>query len=342
MESLIVNRYRLAQLLGQGSMGKVYRAEDTRLGKTVAIKLPRQAPLSPASCDRFATEAQIAACLSQQSLHIVEVTDYGCGPDQSPFYVMEYLQGQSLAEVIAWGPLQLPRFLHLMRQICLGLQAAHRGVRLLPQTETIPIIHRDLKPSNIWVCPDPTLGEVVKILDFGVAKVLNNPPLPSYGYMGTFAYSSPEQLEADGVDPQSDIYSLGVIMFEMLTGQLPLQAVQRGFEGWYRAHRETEPLALADYAIADLPPALAQLIQRCLAKEKGDRPRTIETLLSQIETLQTQYPQRTAPPSLETSSPCGGTSRDLAQPAPSATPWDEATTECINLAERGSASIPLL
>jgi serine/threonine-protein kinase len=130
------------------------------------------------------------------------------------------LQGQNLSAIISNQNLSLSRFLSMARQICLGLQCAHNGIPL--DGAIYPIIHRDIKPSNMLVIQDASFGELVKVLDFGIAKLLMSDSDQTKFYLGTLAYSSPEQIEGKELDNRSDIYSLGVIMFEMLTTKMPL------------------------------------------------------------------------------------------------------------------------
>jgi len=168
---LLANRYQLVELVGKGAMGRVYQAKDMLLGGvTVAVKFLSQTLLNQKMRDRFEREATICAVLGEQSIHIVRVRDYGVDETEIPFYVMEFLQGDSLSDVLRDRPLSVPRFLNITRQICLGLQRAHQGILL--DGELCPIIHRDIKPSNISIVQDTTLGELVKILDFGIAKLL--------------------------------------------------------------------------------------------------------------------------------------------------------------------------
>jgi serine/threonine protein kinase len=166
---ILQNRYQLVGLLGQGAMGKVYEARNNLLGGVpVAVKFLSQTLLNQKMRDRFMREATTCALLGQRSMHIVNVTDYGVDEDEIPYYVMEYLKGDSLSEIIMRQPLPLPRFLNLTHQICLGLQCAHEGIPV--DGEICPIVHRDIKPSNILITHAPGLGEMAKILDFGMLK----------------------------------------------------------------------------------------------------------------------------------------------------------------------------
>lgn len=288
---LLANRYRLAELIGKGAMGRVYRAEDTLLGGIIAVKFLAQALLNPKMRDRFKSEARTCAQLGRKSIHIVNVIDYGVTDykeEDVPFYVMEYLQGQSLSEVINNQPLPLPRFLTLSRQISLGLQCAHQGIVI--DGTVYPIIHRDIKPSNILVSRDASLGELVKILDFGISKLLQADSEQTSSYMGTLAYSSPEQMEGRELDSRSDIYSLGVMMYEMLTGKMPLHVETHAFGAWYKAHHSQPPRSFETASPnLKLPKALETLVMSCLAKAPRDRPQSVDEILNALKPLEAKY-----------------------------------------------------
>jgi eukaryotic-like serine/threonine-protein kinase len=287
----LVNRYELLEPIGEGSMGRVYLAEDLLLGSVkVAVKLLSQAMPGEKMRDRFMQEAMTCAQLGQKSIHVVRVTDYGVSDDGIPFYVMEYLKGQSLSQLINLQPLPLPRFLGLIRQICLGLQTAHEGITLKSQPEPVPIIHRDIKPSNIMIVQDPTLGELAKILDFGIAKLVQIDSDQTNCFMGTLAYASPEQMEGHELDSRSDIYSLGVMMFQMLTGHLPLRASSHTFGGWYKTHQTQSPKRMGEVSTAiKVPKLLEDLVMSCMAKLPGDRPQSTQEILQILEPLQVRY-----------------------------------------------------
>ncbi|NJO40179.1 MAG: serine/threonine protein kinase [Cyanobacteria bacterium CRU_2_1] len=287
---ILRNRYQLARLLGQGSMGRVYGADDVTLGGVpVAVKFLSQTLLNKRMRDRFEREAKTCAQLGQRSIHIVRVTDYGVDEDDIPFYVMEYLKGENLSELISRQPVSIPRFLSLARQICLGLQCAHAGIQI--DREIYPIVHRDIKPSNILVSQDASLGELVKILDFGIAKMLQAENSSQTNcFMGTLAYSSPEQMEGRELDARSDIYSLGVMMFQMLTGRMPLHADTHSFGGWYKAHHFQIPRSFETVnSGVKVPKALENLVMSCLAKSPDDRPQTIGEILKAFEPLEERY-----------------------------------------------------
>jgi eukaryotic-like serine/threonine-protein kinase len=286
--SMLAGRYQLVELVGKGAMGRVYRAEDVLLGGVVAVKFLAHTLLNPKMRDRFKAEARTCAQLGQRSIHIVRVTDFGVNDDDVPFYVMEYLQGEGLNEVISKATIPLPRFLSAARQICLGLQHAHRGI--LIEGQLCPIIHRDIKPSNMLVIHDTSLGELVKILDFGIAKLIQDDGGQTNSFMGTLPYSSPEQMEGRELDARSDIYSLGIMMYEMLTGKMPLQAETHSFGGWYRAHHYQVPHTFGTVNPGlKLPQALETLVMSCLAKQPNERPQSVAEVLKSLMPLEERY-----------------------------------------------------
>ena len=285
----ISNRYELIELIGQGSMGKVYLAGDSLLGGVpVAVKFLSQTLLNEGMRTRFFREAMTCAQLGQKSMHVVRVTDYGVNEDDVPFYVMEYLKGESIGLLVHKQPLPVPRFLGLVRQILLGLRTAHHGI--LVKGEVVPIIHRDIKPSNILVTSDPSIGELVKILDFGIAKLLQAGSEQTSTFMGTLAYASPEQMEGRELDGRSDIYSLGVMMYQMLSGKLPVKPESNTFGSWYKVHRLAKPKSLAEFELnGKVPRALENIVMACLAKQREDRPETIDQVIAAIAPLENRF-----------------------------------------------------
>lgn len=286
-KGLLANRYQLKQLIGSGGMGEVFLANDILLGGIpVAVKFLTQTVVDTKMQQDFVREALMSAALSQKSIHIVRAYDYGVSEKGKPYYVMEYLCGKSLKDLI---PLSLTMFLTLARQICLGLQCAHEGINI--DGKICPLVHRDIKPANILVIPDPILGQLVKILDFGIARFLNyaSTASTSRGFNGTLPYCSPEQLDGEKLDSRSDIYSLGVMMFEMLTGKKPWQPETDYFGAWYKAHHFEQPKAIADFKpTLKLSQKLNDLIMACLAKKASDRPQNIAQILQVINSLE-QY-----------------------------------------------------
>ncbi|MDS3860404.1 serine/threonine-protein kinase [Thermosynechococcaceae cyanobacterium BACA0444] len=288
---ILMNRYRLTELIGKGSMGRVYLAADTLLGGVpVAVKFLSQSLMNERMKVRFAQEARAGALLGQKTIHVVRVIDYGVNADEVPFYVMEYLKGENLSDMIMIEPLPIPRFIRLMRHICLGLQVAHEGVML--EGKNCPIIHRDIKPSNALVVPDASMGELAKVLDFGIAKFLsdNLGSSQTQSFMGTLAYCSPEQIEGRELDGRSDIYSLGITMYEMLTGRMPLQAESHSIGSWFKAHHFQQPIPLA-IAAPDLviPKELNELIMACMAKSREERPQRVAEMIAVLEFLEERY-----------------------------------------------------
>ena len=293
---LLSNRYELVDLVGEGAMGRVYRAKDNLLGGvTVAIKFLSQTLLNNNMRDRFEKEATISALLGEKSIHVVRVRDYGIDEHNISFYVMEFLSGKSLSDLIRHQPLSLSRFLTLTRHICLGLASAHQGIMF--NGERCTIIHRDIKPSNILVIQDPTVGELAKILDFGIAKLIQSGGSQTQSFMGTLAYCSPEQMEGRELDRRSDIYSLGVMMYEMLTTEMPLLPQNSSFGGWYQAHHDFKPEPFNPRF--KIPEPLKKLVMRCLKKQKDQRPQSVRDILKVLETLQQSSHDFSAPKAKE-------------------------------------------
>jgi len=285
---LLNKRYYLQELIGTGAMGRVYCANDVLLGGVpVAVKFLSLSPHNEKMRlqERFEREAKTCALLGQKSIHIVRVMDYGLDENDTPYYVMEYLQGNNLSTVIRKQNISLSRFLNISRQICMGLNCAHEGILL--DGINCPIIHRDIKPSNMIAVQDPSFGELVKVLDFGIAKLLMLDNDQTKFYLGTLAYSSPEQMEGKELDQRSDIYSLGIMMFEMITGKMPLVASVQSFGAWYKTHHFQDPYSFAEVApTLKAPKQLEDLIKSCLAKKPGERPQNIGEILKSLEAIE--------------------------------------------------------
>lgn len=287
-KEIINNRYELKELIGKGGMGSVYQAKDNLLGGVpVAVKFLSQSTMDQEMRESFANEARLCAALGNNSIHIVRVIDYGIYQENAPYYVMEYLPGQSLKKLLEIHPFNLSEFILITRQICLGLQVAHQGINI--QGKNYPVIHRDIKPANIFVSPDPSLGQLVKILDFGIAKFFSDHTCMTQTntYIGTLAYSSPEQIEGANLDIRSDIYSLGVMMYEMITGKFPWNLTIPSFGAWYKAHVYEEPrLFSAVNTNLNCPKILENLIMNCLAKKPENRPSNVQEILDILALLQ--------------------------------------------------------
>ncbi len=254
-ETSLGNRYELEALIGQGGMAHVYRARDRVLGRLVAIKILRPEYAGDENLlARFQREARAAAAL----LHPNIVSVYDVGQDGDRHYiVMEYMAGPTLKEVIRQrAPLPVEQALKVAEQVCAALEYAHRH----------GVIHRDIKPQNILFSEDE---EVVKVVDFGIAKSRLDPEITAERLaLGTVKYISPEQARGVEVVPQSDLYSLGVVLYEMLTGQQPFTGDTP--VGIALQHVEAEPPPLRQFN-PFLPPAVEEIVLRCLAKDPRHR-----------------------------------------------------------------------
>ena len=278
-------RYRLDRRLGGGAVGDVYLAMDVRLGRQVAIKILKGVlAKSPELLARF--EREVALSVALNSEHIVQVIDYGIALEKHRFYVMEYLQGETLSQFLGRkGRLSVEQTIVIANQLCAGLKIAHEGVTLwknqATESERIKIIHRDLKPANIFLV-NTGLGELVKILDFGIAKKLHTDEQAeqtnlTQAFLGTFRYAAPEQLRnASKLDERADIYSLGMILYEMLSGTDPFGILAKTLakveQSWGMAHVSIEPTPLRQQpGCEQLPIELETAVMRCLRKPAADR-----------------------------------------------------------------------
>lgn len=285
---LLNNRYLIRDLIGKGKVGRVYLAEDTAKGGTpVAIKILFLNFCNQQVYQSFVQEIFIATKLGLKNNHIVHILGYGVTEDKYPFYVMEYLQGKNLNNIISSRSLTLSSFLNICHQICLGLQCAHKGVTL--QGKTYPIIHRNIKPENIFITDNIKKGEVIKILDFGIANFLAERSQLAFteSLINNLPYCSPESMEGHKLlDVQSDIYSLGIIMYEMLIGKHPFYIKNRTFENWYEAHHSQKPVHFQEIIPQfQIPQTLQQLIMSCLAKDAKLRPQNIDEVITNIENI---------------------------------------------------------
>ena len=257
--TLLAGRYVLEDVIGEGGMATVYRARHKLVDRPCAVKI--LAPHYAADAvvrERFRREAKSAQKLSHPN--IIEIFDQGEADEQTAYMVMEYLRGQSLADLIAKGPIPIPRALSLMIQIARGIARAH----------DLDVIHRDLKPENIFLCTREDGGDLVKLLDFGIARSRSDSRLTGAGELfGTPQYMAPERITAGEAGPSVDLYALGVIFFEMLTGQLPFDAPD--IPTYFIKHLK-EPPPPPRKLKPEIPPDLEALVLRLLAKEAKARP----------------------------------------------------------------------
>ena len=259
-----IGRYEMKGEIGRGGMATVFLAQDPRFRRDVAIKvLPRQFTHDPQFRTRFEQEAQMIAALDHSA--IVPVYDYG-EEDSQPYLVMRYMPGGSLAERLEKGPLPLLEVVNIMTRVAQALDRAH----------SMGIIHRDLKPGNILF---DQYGDAF-LADFGIAKMAEaTAALTGSGIIGTPAYMSPEQVRGEKVNGRSDIYTLGVILFEMLTGQQPYQADTPIGMAFKHVH---EPVPRLLDTKEDLPPTLELAIRRAMAKQSDERFSTASDLAASI------------------------------------------------------------
>lgn len=276
--TIVAARYHVLSSLGAGGMAHVFLAEQLSLGRKVALKVLRsEIAESPQQLERFLREAKAASNIHHPN--VVEVIDFGRLPDDSAYLVMEYLRGKPLDEVLAEnGPMPWSDICSLMPQAMRALEAAHAK----------RIIHRDIKPSNCILLQADDGSDLVKVIDFGIAKVVE-PDGPgampgitrSGAVFGTPNYMSPEQAEGTSLDHRSDIYSMGVMLFELVTGRLPFEGA--GFVEVAHQHISRPAPSIFDVAPhLRVPASAAQLIARALSKAPGDRQQTMRELAAEL------------------------------------------------------------
>jgi len=263
----LAERYIVGDLIGDGGMAQIYRGEHETIGRALAIKvLARELTREPVIVVRFLQEAKAASKVRHEN--VVEVTDFGETSDGRPFMVMEYLEGEDLAETLA-REARLPwdRIQPILLQILAALQAVHEQ----------GVVHRDIKPENIFLVSRMGTTEFVKVFDFGIAKVLpqglgEGRSLTIKGQLiGTPPYMSPEQCLGETVDARSDLYTVGVIAFELLTGRTPFDSENPA--KILRMHVNDPAPRMAEVApgAIAIDPGVEAIVQRVLAKDRDER-----------------------------------------------------------------------
>jgi eukaryotic-like serine/threonine-protein kinase len=272
--TIVGGKYRLLQVLGRGGMGTVYEARHEVIGRRVAIKfMHAELAARPEIMARFRREAQAAGALENEN--IAAVTDFGVAEDGAPYIVMEFLPGEDLSRLLTrLGPLPVPRAIYALIQACRGLEAAHAH----------GIIHRDLKPENLLVTKRGDGSDLIKVLDFGIAKLRFEGDTGSSTRtgmtLGTPFYMPPEQARGQkDIDHRADIYALGVILYEILAGRKPHDG-----DGYNAIMYQilTQPPARLETLRAGLPPGLADVVHKAMAFEPGDRFQHVTELSSAL------------------------------------------------------------
>lgn len=274
-------RYELLERIGSGGMSVVYKAKDRSLGRIVAVKMMHESFTSDSGfLKRFQQEAHAAANLAHPNI----VTVHDIGQDEYKHYiVMEFVEGQTLKEVIRSykeTPMPISRALDLIIQVCNGIGYAHRA----------NLVHCDVKPQNVIV----TIDEQVKVADFGIARAISGATQAQQvsQVWGTPQYFSPEQAAGDAPSPASDVYAIGIMLFEMLTGQLPFAA--ESHTAMALKHLHTPPPLVTEFNPV-IPSQLAQIINKLLAKEPAGRYRTAGQLGRILSTYRQRSQEDTGP-----------------------------------------------
>ena len=274
----IGDRYRIDRHLGRGGTGSVFAGRHLELDRPVAIKLlPPELVPDPAAAERFRREARAAARISHPN--VGGIYDYGVLPDGEAYIVMELIEGETLSELLdASGPLPVPAAAEIGRQVAQGIAAAHRA----------GVIHRDLKPSNILLTREIGGRCMARIVNFSIARPEEQDgraaPTLSRVSLGTPRYMSPEHCEGRPLDARCDVYSLGVILYEMLAGRPPFD-LQTPAAVALRPVRSS-PGPLQNHR-PDVPDGLAWLVTRCLLKSPGGRPQTAAELAERLLPFET-------------------------------------------------------
>jgi serine/threonine-protein kinase len=275
---VFLGRYQVVRLLGEGGMGRVYLARQLDLGRQVVVKVMHESVAAdPKFCERFQRETLMMARF--QHPYAVTLYDASLNDPQGPCIIMEYIRGINLDTLLQnnKGRLSPPRVGRLLGQLCEVLQAAHAE----------GMIHRDLKPSNLMVVDADSPYEKIKVMDFGLAKLVDAPALKQINVtggdfaVGTPAYICPEQIRGEAVDHRADLYSVGVILYELLTGRTPFKG--ESTMDVLLAHATEEPPPLAENGLS-IPPAIEAVVLDCLAKNPAKRPQSARDLAERFET----------------------------------------------------------
>ncbi|MFT3713407.1 MAG: serine/threonine-protein kinase [Archangium sp.] len=274
--------WELEKLLGEGAMGQVFLAKHALLGRQAAIKVLRPEQYQREDLiQRFFQEARSVNQINHE--HIVEISDFGqeLGPDGKPtavYFVMELLQGETLTARLAKGALSIERSLHVIKQLASALAAAHR----------LGVVHRDVKTDNVFLTTKHGDAEYVKVLDFGVAKLTHlTPDAPTVSTMdgaiiGTPTSMSPEQASGGVVDRRADVYAVGVMLYLLLSGRLPIDGENFGKLVALLLTKVPDPLPKNTPKGETIPPWLADVVRRCLEKDPLKRPQSMEELLNEL------------------------------------------------------------
>jgi serine/threonine-protein kinase len=286
--TVLGGRYRLDVLLGSGSMGRVYRAEHVLMHKPVAVKvMNREHTKSAELVARFEREATAAANIEHPN--VVAATDFGKLDDGTVYLALELVEGKNLRAEIAEGALDVRRALHIARQIAAGLAAAHAK----------NIVHRDLKPENVVLVEKDGDPDFAKILDFGVAKLApetGKSPLTKVGVvLGTLDYMAPEQALGQPVDHRADLYALGVVTYEMLTGKCPYEGESSAaIVGLQMTKRP--PSLRERLPTLTVPGAVEALVMKLLSKDRNERPASAAAVVAELDRLVKAAPSGVGPP----------------------------------------------
>ncbi len=285
----IAGRYLIEEELGSGGMGTVYRARHQIIGRDVALKFLEPTLIkNERQRKRFLGEARAANQINHE--HIIDITDFGETEDGMVYMVMEYLEGRTLSEEIEKGPMLPRRALRIATQVALGLARAHE----------LGVVHRDIKPANIYLVRRKMDTDYVKILDFGVARIEQDVRITGQGtIVGTPEYIAPEQIRSATASPSADLYALGCVLFEMLTGRLPFDGKTTMLLVKHLNDTPPTPSSLA----SSIPPEVDDLVLRLLRKNPAERFRDAYHLVEELQSLLDRLPPMTRPAPSEGSSP---------------------------------------